>query len=356
MRAEELAAVRTLLDKLGIRADELAGTPAMQRQMPTFHEYIGRVSDSVSKGTRRVYAPYWRRIDKQWGDRLMDEPSSSEFSQMCEDAKTQAVVRRNSRGGRSAAEHMVGAFRCLYRFAAADGYFDARDHPASNLVKPPRLYSTRRALLDQQLGQVGYVASTTGNDPELDALIVRLHVETACRRGGALALGVDELDPELCLVRLHEKGGTIRWQPVSPTLMRALLQHVDDRGGRSINQVLRYRNGRPITGRRYDYLWKRVGKHLPWAAVQQISAHWLRYTTLTWVERRFGYAVARAYAGHFDGASKVGTTITYVRASLEEVAVALAALTGEPHPLAPTDEDLSSSPAFFALTSKGANV
>jgi hypothetical protein len=55
----------------------------------------------------------------------------------------------------------------------------------------------------------------------------------------------------------------------------------------------------------------------------------LRHTTLTWVERTFGYAVARAYAGHVGN----GTTATYVKASIHEVAAALAALTGEEHPL-----------------------
>jgi hypothetical protein len=55
---------------------------------------------------------------------------------------------------------------------------------------------------------------------------------------------------------------------------------------------------------------------------------------LTWVERNFGYAVARVYAGHTDGGSETGATAIYVRASLSEVAAALAALTGEPHPLA----------------------
>jgi hypothetical protein len=72
-------------------------------------------------------------------------------------------------------------------------------------------------------------------------------------------------------------------------------------------------------------------------ATQQISTHWIRHTTLTWVERNFGYAVARAYAGHAEGGSDAGATSTYVRASLCEVAAALAALTGEPHPLAEPD-------------------
>lgn len=53
-----------------------------------------------------------------------------------------------------------------------------------------------------------------------------------------------------------------------------------------------------------------------------------------WVERNFGYAVARAYAGHNDRGNDAGSTATYVRADLQEVAAALSALTGEPHPLA----------------------
>ncbi|WP_344412648.1 site-specific integrase [Amycolatopsis minnesotensis] len=164
---------------------------------------------------------------------------------------------------------------------------------------------------------------------------MRLHTETACRRGGALALRPQDLDREQCLVQLREKGETVRWQPVSPTLMRHLISHNEQRGdGDPSAQLLRYRNGQPITARRYDHLWQRIGKQLPWVATQQVSTHWLRHTTLTWVERNFGYAVARAYAGH-DGKSDAGTTSTYVRADLAEVATALAALTGEPHPLAP---------------------
>ena len=101
-------------------------------------------------------------------------------------------------------------------------------------------------------------------------------------------------------------------------------------------QLLRYADGRPITHRRYDHLWRRIGRHLPWVTTQGISTHWIRHTILTWVERNFGYAVAHAYAGHTDGGSEAGATATYVRASLAEVAAALAALTGEPHPLATT--------------------
>jgi hypothetical protein len=75
---------------------------------------------------------------------------------------------------------------------------------------------------------------------------------------------------------------------------------------------------------------------LPWIAKQNVSTHWLRYTTLTWVERNFGQAIARGYAGHSDGGPQ-GVTAIYVRPTLYEIATALSGLTGEHHPLAPSE-------------------
>jgi integrase len=62
-----------------------------------------------------------------------------------------------------------------------------------------------------------------------------------------------------------------------------------------------------------------------------VSAHVLRRTAITNVARPAGYATARAFAGH---TSPPTVTDRYIHASLSEVAAALAALTGEPHPLA----------------------
>jgi integrase/recombinase XerC len=330
----ELHAARLLLARLGITPEQLLrGSPARQVTVPTFDEYIAQVSQAVTPGTRRVYETYWRRISEEWGDRRLDEPTPLEIKQFVSRMRTQVVQRRNSRGGRTAAEHLISALRCVYRYAATDGIVTASDNPATKVAKPRRLASTRRAIPDRYLAQINEIAATTGNDPDLDTLLLRLHTETACRRGGALALRRSDLDVEHGLVRLREKGETMRWQPISPSLMKHLLLHVEERGGEGTDgQLLRYRDGRPLTTRRYDHLWLRIGKHLPWVTTQQVSTHWLRHTTLTWVERHFGYAVARAYAGH-DGRGDAGTTSTYIRADLQEVARALAALSGEAHPL-----------------------
>ncbi|MEV6096175.1 hypothetical protein [Nocardia sp. NPDC051981] len=67
--------------------------------------------------------------------------------------------------------------------------------------------------------------------------------------------------------------------------------------------------------------------------------HWLRHTTLTWIERTFGFAVARAYAGH-DGKAG-GTTATYVKSDVLEVAAALSILTAESHPLVSHEESIA---------------
>jgi integrase/recombinase XerC len=287
----------------------------------------------VSAGTRRVYASYWNRILDHWAQRRLDEPRPSDIQQLVEHVKAQRVVRRNGRGGRSAAEHLVAALRCLYNHAVADGYLTEADNPARRVTKPRRLATTRQAVPDTRLAEINQIAGTTGNDPALDTLLLRLHTETACRRGGALALRPVDLDAEQCLIRLREKGETVRWQPVSPTLMAHLQLHIQERHSPRDGRLLRYRTGRPITHRRYDHLWERIGALLPWVTTHQVSTHWLRHTTLTWVERNFGYAIARAYAGHAD-ANPDATTTTYVRATINEVATALAALTGEAHPLA----------------------
>jgi integrase len=339
--AADLDAARVLLARLGISPADLQTVATNRAPAPTFAEYIPIVSAAVGAGTRRVYGSYWNRITEHWGTRRLDEPTPSEIQQLAEHLKANVVARRNARGGRGAAEHFIAALRCLYRHAEADGHIPAGDNPARKVAKPRRLPSTRRAVPDTRLAEINQVAATTGNDPALDALLLRLHTETACRRAGAIALRPADLDPDQCLIQLREKGDTVRWQPVSPTLMAYLRQHAEQRGAPATGQLLRYTDGRPITSRRYDHLWVRIGRRLPWVATQQISTHWLRHTTLTWVERNFGYAVARAYAGHTDGNSHTGTTATYIRASLPETAAALAALTGEPHPLAAVSPAMS---------------
>ncbi|HTR95317.1 MAG TPA: site-specific integrase [Trebonia sp.] len=267
-----------VLKSMGLSLNDLlSASPPTWQPVPTFAEYVPIVAATLTGSTLRAYSSYWKRTVEQWGDRHLDEPTPSEVKQLAVCVKANAVQRRNSRGGHHAEENLISALRCLYRHAVDDGLIDEKDNPARKVGKPRRLPSTRRALTDAQLAEINQVAAAKGDDPELDTLILRLHTETACRRGGALALRPRDLDREQCLIMLREKGETFRWQPVSPTLMAALAKHAADRHAPPDGGLLRYRDGRQITDRRYDQLWVRIGRELPWFRNQGVSTHWLRH-------------------------------------------------------------------------------
>jgi site-specific recombinase XerD len=212
-----------MLQQMGLSPGDLVTAPRDRRTVPTFAEYVPVVSAAVTDGTRRAYGSYWNRVVEHWGERRLDEVAPSEIRQLMSYVKTHVVARRNARGGRSAAEHLVAALRCLYRHAEDDGLITAGENPARKVDKPRRLPSTRRAVTDDRLAEICQAAATGGDDPELDTLLLRLHTETARRRGGSLALRPDDLDSGQCLIQLREKGETVRWQPVSPTLMARLI-------------------------------------------------------------------------------------------------------------------------------------
>jgi hypothetical protein len=194
-RQAELDAARLLLDRMGITPADLLGAARSRAEVPTFAQYVPRVRQAVGDGTRRVYGSYWNRILERWADRRLDEITATDIKQLVEHTRTTTLVRRNHRGGRGAAEHLIAALSCLYRHAEDDDLIDPATDPARKVAKPRRLPSTRRAVPDDRLAEIHHAAATTGDDPALDTLLLRLHVETACRRGGALALRPNDLDP-----------------------------------------------------------------------------------------------------------------------------------------------------------------
>jgi integrase/recombinase XerC len=283
-------AALVLLERMGLSPADLA-VPQPRTPVPTFAEYIPLVSAAVSDGTRRAYGSYWNRIIDQWGDRRLDEPAPSQIRQLMAYVKTHVVARRNARGGRSAEEHLVAALRCLYQRAVDDGLIAEADNPVRKVAKPRRLPSTRRAVPDTRLAEINETAASTGDDPELDTLLLRLHTETACfsrppRRRPRAAPGRSGPGPVPDPAAGKGRDGALAAglaDPDGPARPACRERHAPPDG-----QLLRYPSGRPITSRRYDHLWTRLGRHLPWVATQQISTHWIRHIVpaLTWVERR----------------------------------------------------------------------
>jgi integrase len=314
-----------------------------EAEVPTFAQFQVRAVAACTPYQRRKYVPVWRRACETIGHLQLDCISVLELRIVKQQSIERSARGNYRRSGRYTGESVVRALRCLFVMAEQDQWIEHRDNPAAQLDLPRRLPSTRRALTSREVAEINQVVPVGSRDAALDCLIIRLHLETACRRAGALGLRLADLDTRWCLVCLREKGSTVRWQPISPTLAAALNAHARERGAKlGQDALLRQSNHRPLHTSHYDALWKRIHRRLPWAAAHGISIHWLRHTTITWVERRFGYGVARAYAGHTDTAS--APTATFIRSSLPEVAAALSALTGEPHPL--TNADHPHGPDF----------
>ena len=91
--AGELEAARLLLNRLGVSVEQLLDTPVAGQAIPTFEEYIPRVCQAVTAGTRRVYQPYWNRVREAWGERRLDEPTALEIQQLAEQTKSAVVIR-----------------------------------------------------------------------------------------------------------------------------------------------------------------------------------------------------------------------------------------------------------------------
>ncbi len=147
-----------------------------------------------------------------------------------EHTKIYVVARHNSRGGRSAAEHLVAALRCLYRHAEDDGLIDPADNPARKVAKPRRLPSIRQAVPDDRLAEIHHAAATTGDDPALDTLLLRAarrdRLPPRRRPRPAPAGSRSHLVPDLPA----GEGQHVRSQAVSPTLATHLRQHADEQG------------------------------------------------------------------------------------------------------------------------------
>ena len=336
MDAEELQRrldiVQVEMQRLGVTAEDLRKSARRHPvPAPTVAEYASVVAAAATSGTRRVYEPYWCKAVERWGGRRLDDITAADVITFAEHCRDTAVQRRSTRTGNSAAEHAIAALRCLYRHAAADGVIAADCNPALEVPKPRRMSAaTGRILTDSELTAIIAVVSSTGNDPELDGLVLRLHQQTACTRAEVVNLSTVDLDERRSLILVRAGLADQRTQPVSPSLTAALRQHSRQRSGPT-SALLRYRDGRPLTSRRYDHLWQRSSIHLPWIAAERVSTGSLRAATLDRVTRRFGASVARAFvSSDVDRAAAAGRRL----AELAEIAAVVAELNGEPHPLA----------------------
>lgn len=318
---------------MGLSIEDLlaaaAGAPASTSVVPTVSEYLCRIEPTFSPGTRRTYRSYWRLAERHFGDRRIDMVTVDDCEAVVLAAAERARAKRPGSDARSPRENCVAALRALFERARRARF--VLESPAAEVGKPRRLTSRRRGLGEQELVEVVEAVRTTSRDIELDLLLVRFHLVTGARQEGALNLVLDQIDERRSTVWLREKYGKEREQPVPPSLVPVLRGHARRRGARrGDDKVFRTKRDVPTSRRHYDTSFGHVQDALPWSVRTPVTAHVLRHTAASAVERLAGVAVAEKFLGH----EPSSVTATYTEGRLEEVAAAVATITGEAHPLA----------------------
>lgn len=250
---------------------------------------------------------------------------------------------RNERGlnssrdeGRSAEETCIRAVRRFLTQARKSKLVTT--NPALDVTMPSRQATRKRALHEHEVPEFIDAVVSGGDDPELDILLVWFHLETGARQEGVLNLTIEKLQRENKAVLLDEKFGTERPQPLSAELLEAVFAHARERGGAACDPTspdyqpgaavfyyrpTKQRPVRPLTAKRYETLFGRVQRTLPFANQIHLTSHQLRKTGAVAIERIAGTQVARRWLGHADRS----TVDLYAGASDDEVRRAVAVWT-----------------------------
>lgn len=326
------------LEAMGLTVDDLVVAAGRDRSAPppkrTVAQYLPVVAAGYKPRTRRTYNSYWILMVELIGDRPLDQVTVEDLLGVADEAERRAKQRRVGSDGRASRESCVAAARAVFTRALKAGHVTA--NPALLVEKPRRLPNRRRALTNAELDDVWAAVTATTRDPELELLLLRFHLESGARRIGAINLRVRDIDPTRQTVWLREKFGAEREQPVSGSLIESISSLAGERGAtKPDDKALRTRprsrgTSAAISDRTYDRIFTRAQAHVPWSQRTPLTAHVLRHTAITAVERVAGFAVAQAFAGHQPGS----VTGTYTKADIHEVASAVEKLTGEAHPLA----------------------
>ena len=188
--------------------------------MVTVREALPAVLAAVPLPSKRTYTSGLRQLASTFGDRELDRVGIVELRALRDSIEQHTgahiVARAVERGrrlrsydpqsfGQGAASNFVMAVRFFFRFAVDVGWLTSS--PAEALKSPRRHPGLRRPLLPEELAEIWTVATTTGQDMELDELILTFLRHTAARREGSLNLTVGHVQPLNDRVLLSEKYG-----------------------------------------------------------------------------------------------------------------------------------------------------
>ncbi|MCZ2825987.1 MULTISPECIES: hypothetical protein [unclassified Modestobacter] len=263
--------------------------------------------------------------------------------------RTAAGRALHNHDGRGAQEAMIQATRWLWEEMRRDGVVPA--NVAKDVRMPNRQEAVARSLAVPDFLTLHALATSTGDDPALDGLILRHMLIQATRRGGVLALRCRGVNRDECTVTYwDEKRDTYRTRPSTPEHLDALVAHALERGPRvpappdapeelrrtgipapsPEDPVFYYRpvdtfdadgffvsrRVRPLTRKRFESLFTRIRRYHPGFDARGLRPHDIRHTSGRLFYEAGGEAAAKLQLAHDGGA----TSEHYYKERMEQLA------------------------------------
>lgn len=216
-QAAALVEMQRAMTLLAERVEASVGTARGAGDRITLSKLRDKAVAAMTTNTKRTYEGYmnllvdgdpslmgsdgraWVGMGAMWADEVL--PSHLEVALGV--VATRAQRRAEDRAaGREAAERTVrstdghgarynaiGAWRRLFEAAINDRHLAEGMNPAQKLKKPPRAKGgSRDALEDEHFSAMVQLLGSTGDDPELDGMIVRFLDITGARQEGVINL------------------------------------------------------------------------------------------------------------------------------------------------------------------------
>ena len=269
---------------------------------PTWQEFVTPdLLDLLSDPQKKNYRSHIVRFAEEHADESIALATTLTLRPFVKAAHDRS--KANGHSGKYSQEHCTRGLRWVFKAAVDGGH--RLVNPAMNLELPRRPESPRRPLTAREQDLLFAVATTTGQNPELDELLLWNLFETAFRVEGLQTVTVRSLDLEVCAIRGEEKMDRRPLIPVSGNLMRANVAHAVANGADMRDptaSIFYVAPGRPMSLKHFESLFGRVHRHEP--SLARVSSHWIRHTTLEAVRVLRNETIMDAYAGHYPSNKK----------------------------------------------------
>lgn len=218
-------------------------------------------------------------------------------------------------------------------YHVARGFAHGVGDPIHGLEKFSKPVNNRRGLSEFELSQIWYAASLSA-DAELALMVLDIFRETAARVSAVIGLNLEDINWAEGQVTFRTKNRKVHKTVISIDLMQRMRERAVRMGWNETippgyapesfaavgTPAFMRADGTRITGKWMETLFEKIDEVVWNLQEEKVTAHWIRHTTITQVDRIAGEESAGRWAGHKNAkiSSAAENTRYYIKWTMEE--------------------------------------